>query len=280
MLFYRALLRLYPKSFRAEYGAEMMKDFAREPLWRVTIDTLVNAARVHADIARQDTRYALRSLGRSPGFTATAIAVAALGIGATTATFSIADHVLVRPLPFADPDRLVRLSEDHSSRGYPRMEPSPQNYRDWKRMATSFVGVEAFSGDNAVTIGRGDPVRLSGARVTGGAFALLGRQAALGRVLVESDAATTDNPVVISDRLWRTRFAADPNILGQTLSLNEATLVIVGVMPPDFHFPARDVDFWRLLRFSGSPSDNDRGNHYLAVMARLKPGVSFEPARA
>lgn len=281
MLFHRWLLRLYPKSFRAEYGAEMLKDFAREPLWRVTIDTLVNAARVHADITKQDLRYSLRSLMRTPGFTITAIAVAALGIGATTATFSIADHVLVRPLPFADPDTLVRLSEDHSSRGYPRMEPSPPNYRDWKQMATSsFDGIEAYSGDSAVLAGQGDPVRLVGARVSSGVFAMLGRQAAHGRVLTESDVTSTADAVVISDRLWRGRFAADPNVLGQTMPLNEATLVIVGVMPPDFHFPGRDTDFWRLMRFSDTPSNNDRGNHYLAVMARLKPGVSFERARS
>lgn len=116
---YRALLYLYPKSFRAEYGEEMSAVFARELrtatgtgvflfLARTFFDTLVNAAGVHGDITTQDLKYAVRSLGRTPGFTLTAVIVAALGIGATTATFTIADHVLLRPLPFADPDRLVR----------------------------------------------------------------------------------------------------------------------------------------------------------------------------
>ena len=292
MLLYRALLRLYPKSFRAEYGAEMVKDFARG--WRdqsaatramrlahAVIDVGVNAFGVHLDILKQDVRYASRSLRRTPGFTATAIAVAALGIGATTATFSTADHVLLRPLPFADPDHLVKLTEDHTTLGYPRMEPSPANYRDWKRLATSFESVEAYNGDTASLVGSGEPERVAGSQVTGGVFRLLGREAAIGRTLTESDVANdTNNAVVISDRLWRTKFASDPNVLGRTLLLDQTSLTVVGVMPPDFHFPARGTDFWRALRFSNSASDNSRGNHYLQVMARLKPGVSFEQARS
>ena len=249
MRFYRALLHLFPRSFRAEYGAEMTKDFARE--WSAArgfamlgliattiVDVVGNAMRVHADILAQDVRYAVRSLRRTPGFTITAIVVAALGIGATTATFSIADHVLLRPLPFADPDRLVRLTEDHTSIGYPRMEPSPPNYLDWKRMATSFESIEAFNGDSRSLVGSGEPERVVGATMAGGVFDLLGRQAAIGRTLTERDAAdASQNPVVISDRMWRTRFAADPAVLGRTLTLDNMTLVIVGVMPPDFYLP-------------------------------------------
>jgi predicted permease len=290
MRLYRLLLHLFPRSFRAEYGAEMQKDFQREwnsggarlPLMLTTIvDVAGNAAGVHADILQQDLKYAARSLRRTPGFTITAILVAALGIGATTATFSIADHVMLRPLPFADPDSVVRITEDHSSLGYPRMEPSPPNYLDWKRMATSFEGIEAYNGDNASLVGSGEPVRIAGARVAGGVFTLLGRQAALGRTLAESDATTeTQNPVVISDGLWRTRFAADPNVLGRTLTFDAATMVVVGVMPPDFHFPGRGTDFWRPIRFSDVNLDDRRNNNYLQVLARLKPGVSFEQAQA
>ena len=291
MRFYRALLHLFPRSFRAEYGAEMSKDFAREwntahgfaalGLILTTLgDVVGNAMRVHADILVQDVRYAVRSLRRTPGFTITAILVAALGIGATTATFSIADHVLLRPLPFADPDRLVRLTEDHTSIGYPRMEPSPPNYQDWKRMATA-LSIEAFNGDARSLVGSGEPERIVGATVGGGVFSLLGRQAAIGRTLSERDAADeTQNPVVISDRTWRTRFAADPNVLGRALTLDNTTLVIVGVMPPDFFFPTRDTEYWRLQRFSPANGDDRRGNNYLQVMARLKPGVTFEQARA
>ena len=290
MVIYHALLRLYPKSFRAEYGAEMLKDFNRQwqdlsggarigLLVRAIADTTANALGVHFDILKQDVRYALRSLGRTPGFTATAIAVAALGIGATTATFSTADHVLLRPLPFVDSDRLVRLTENHTALGYPRIEPSPPNYRDWKRMQTSFESIEAFNADSRSLAGSGEPERLLGSSVAGGVFALLGRPALIGRTLTEADVADeTNNAVVISDRLWRTKFASDPNVLGRTLSLDDATLSIIGVMPPDFHFPSRGTEYWRALRFSNSAADNSRGNHYLQVMARLKPGVSVEQA--
>ena len=160
MRFYRTLLHFFPRSFRAEYGAEMEKDFSRE--WaeaggaaRMTVligalgDVLSNAVRVHLDILRQDVKYSVRSLRRSPGFTATAIIVAALGIGATTATFSIADHVLLRPLPFRDADRLVKLTENHTSSGFPVIEPSPPNYKDWRRMATSFESIEGYGGSGA-----------------------------------------------------------------------------------------------------------------------------------
>jgi predicted permease len=291
MGFYRALLHLFPRSFRAEYGREMEAVFARE--WkaahdmdraalvaRTVADVSSNAVHVHFDILIQDVKYAARSLRRTPGFTITAILVSALGIGATTATFSIADHVLIRPLPFADPDALVKLTEDHTQFGYPRMEPSPPNYLDWRRMATSFDSIEAYNGDSGSIVGNGEPERVSGARVAGGVFRLLGRQAAIGRTLTESDMTIeTQRPVVISDRFWRTRFASDPNVLGRTLTLDSATLVIVGVMPADFNFPARNVDFWRGMRLNDQ-SDDRRNNNYLQVMARLKPGVSFAQAQA
>jgi predicted permease len=291
MSFYRALLYLYPKSFRAEYGEEMTAVFARELraasgggalllLVKTLFDTVVNAAGVHTDIAKQDISYALRSLGRTPGFTATAIVVAALGIGATTATFTIADHVLLRPLPFADPDRLVKLWETQASRGYSRLEPSPPNYFDWKRMAKSFEGVEAYGGAAATLLGNGEPERIAGQRVTGGVFHLLGRRAAIGRTLTEADITSDQNPIVISDRLWRTRFAGDPDVLGRTMTLDDGTSEIVGVMPPDFIFPDNDADFWRPFRFGTTRSDQDRTNQYLAVIARLKPTVTFEQARS
>jgi predicted permease len=289
-MLYRALLRLFPKSFRAEYGGEMTKDFARQwqsatGLGKVTLivvtiaDAFANAARVHLDVLIQDVRYAARSLRRTPGFTITAVLVAALGIGATTATFSIADHVLIRPFPFADSEALVTLTENHASLGYPQMEPSPPNYRDWKRLAKSFESIEAIAGDSRTLVGSGEPERITGSQVTGGVFQMLGRQAALGRTLIESDRTETQNAVVISDHFWRTRFGADAGVLGRTLQLDALTLTIVGVMPADFYFPGRGTEYWRILRLD-DPSNENRNNNYLAVMARLRPGVALEQARS
>jgi len=158
MRLYRLLLHLYPASFRAEYGAELRAVFAdrrreatslpaRLLLWiNVIADVVVSALQTHADLTRQDVRYAARMLARSPGFTVTAILVAAIGIGANTAVFSITDHVLLRPMPYADPSRLVRLWESRPLRSFGRLEPSPANYRDWKRRTRSFDNVVAFAG--------------------------------------------------------------------------------------------------------------------------------------
>jgi putative ABC transport system permease protein len=292
MRFYRALLHLYPRSFRAEYGAEMEKDFARE--WQASqgfgvtlvvttvIDVIGNSFRVHADILSQDLNYAVRSLRRTPGFTITAIVVAAIGIGATTAAFSIADHVLIRPLPFPQSHRLMQVWEDHAARGYPRLEPSPPNVQDWQRVAKSFEQLEPLASASGALTGRGEAQRINGFSVGPRLFQMLGRQAAIGRVLAVADAqADSEPPIVISDRLWRTTFAANPDVLGQTMTIDGNPHVIVGVMPPDFFFPTRDANFWRILRFGGAGSgDTDRQNHYLAVIGRLKDGVTVEDARA
>ena len=292
MQIYRVLLRLYPKSFRAEYGAEMEKDFARQ--WRgapagarawlligAAVDSVWNAARVHGDVTMQDVRYSLRSLRRTPGFSATVIAVAALGIGATTAAFSLADHVLIRALPFPESHRLVRVWQEMTSRGYARVEPSPPNFQDWQRQSTLFERLEAFTGFGGAMTGRGEATRIAGATVTPGMLPMLGRQAALGRILTEADAASESaRPIVISDRLWRSTFAASPDVVGQTLTLDRAAYNIIGVMPPDFYFPTRDTDFWRMLRFARDNGDDDRGNNYLQVIGRLKPGVSLDAAQS
>jgi putative ABC transport system permease protein len=290
---YRLLLRLFPASFRREYGDEMSAVFERRRrdaagtgatvrLWiHAVLDVMTNAARVHGDVLQQDLRYTLRTLGRSPAFTATAILVSALGLGATTAAFSMADHVLLRPLPFVDPDRLVKLWEDQSRLGYSRMELSPPNYLDWKRMSTSFEGIAAYTGASVNLVGLGEPERVDGTLATADLFQVLGRQAALGRALTLAD-GRSDAPrvVVISDGLWRRRFGSDPDALGRSVTLNDTTYTIVGVMPPDFRFPRRDVQFWTPLIFKEENGDDDRTNHYLNVLARLRPGVALGEARS
>lgn len=295
---YRMLLRLYPSSFRDEYGAEMRAIFARRhrdattagavaALWTRTIaDTLIDAAGIHADILRQDLRHTRRTLARMPGFAATVILVAALGIGATTASVTMADHVLVRPLPFAAPERLVKLYQSYP--GYARTELSAANYADWKRMSTSFEEMAAYHSMSVNLVGQSEPVRLDGAAVTTDLFHVLGAHAMLGRVFASSD-DRPDAPaaVLLSYDLWATAFGSDPAAVGRTITLvpsspsraTDRSHTIVGVMPRSFRFPQRTAAFWIARRWV--PGDfEDRDDHYIYAVARLKPDVSIEQARA
>ena len=167
MAIYRLLLFLYPAGFRVQYSTELCSLFARRLreasnplalllLWFETlIDILLTAVQSHWDIFRQDVIYTQRALKRSPGFAITAIGVAALGVGATTAAYTITDHALLRPLPFPESDRLVKLWEDMPP--YRQLEPSPPNYRDWKQMSKSFTAMAAFRGLSVAMVGAGDP---------------------------------------------------------------------------------------------------------------------------
>ena len=292
MKLYRALLRLYPSSFQAEYGREMTAIFAkryrdaRGPGARLALlagatgDTLVNAAIVHGRVLAQDLRYTFRSLLIARGFALTAILVAALGIGATTAAFSLADHVLVRPLPYPHADRLMKIWHDRTSRGYPRLEPSPGNYVDWKAASTQFEVMAAYAGYTAAFVGTGEPARVDGAQVEPDLFRVLSARAVFGRTLTEADMdPAAPRTIVLSEAMWRTMFAADPGILGRTIPLNDVPHTIVGVMPAEFMFPGRSTRYWVPLRFT--PRDLvDRTNYFLNVLGRLKEGVTMEQARA
>src|SRR5580698_8108367 len=156
MRLYRALLHLYPASFRAEYGEEMCAVLTQRQtsLLSATVEVLRNAPAVHWDILRQDLCYAARTLARAPGFTAVAILVLALGIGANTAVFSVTDYVLIRPLPFPAANRLVKVWENLP--GYSEMELSPADYRDWKKMNTVFEDMGGAAGVLVNLTGEGD----------------------------------------------------------------------------------------------------------------------------
>jgi predicted permease len=290
MRLYGALLRLYPASFRAEYGDPLRAMFA-ERLRQASglpavlalyvealLDILPNAARIHTDILRQDLRYTARALRRSPGFTLTAILVAGVGIGAATSTFSILDHVLIRPLPFRDPDRLVKIWE--SPRGYSRNEASPANFRDWKRLATSFEALAAYTPLSANLVGRREPERIDGAAVNAEFFDVLDARAAIGRTLTaDDDRPGAPGTVVLSYGIWKARFDAAAGILGTKVMLDGAPYEVVGVMPAGFSFPSRSTQVWKGLRFEESDFE-ERTNTYLQVVGRLKRGVALERARA
>jgi putative ABC transport system permease protein len=284
--FYRALLRLYPAGFRTEYRHELCAAFAERareyagplaPVRRVLAaitDVVPNAAAAHADLLRQDLRYAARSLRRTPGFAVTAILVVALGVGANTAAFSLADFVLVRPLPFPESDRLVKLWQ--RTPGYSRMELSPPNYRDWKATATSLDGMAAYNRRAVNLVGTAEPRRLETAAVTPDLFRVLGVPALAGRVIVPADSAN-DQVVVLSHALWQTHFGADPGVLGSVVRLDGTPFTVIGVMPPSFRFPDRSIEAWTPLLFSGDDF-LDRTNNFLEVVARLRDGVSVEQA--
>ena len=292
MRLYRALLLLLPASFRGEYGGQMCAVLARRraeatgplavvALWIETIgDLLTTAVLAHGDLLRQDLRHTFRSLRRSPGFATVAILMVSLGVGATTATFSMLDHVLIRPLPFPDPDRLIKLWQDQSFRGYPQMEVSPPNYRDWKRMTTSFESMAAYRGLVVNLVGEGDPQQLEGASVNAELFPMLGRRPLLGRLFsAADDREGAPGTVLLSHPLWKTRFAGDPNVVGRQVVLDGASFLVVGVMPADFYFPSRTTQIWTSMRFTAGDFA-DRTNVYLHVLGKLRPGVALPQARA
>lgn len=290
MFSYNTLLYLFPKSFRLEYADEMRRIFARRRreasgglqvlnLWTQTLlDVVPNALMAHADILRQDLRFTLRSLGRAPGFALTSVLVAALGVAATTAAFSVTDRVLIRPLPFAEPDRLVKVWENVP--GYPAMEPSPANYRDWLAMTRSFEALGAYAAVSMNLIGGADPLRIQGVAATANLLPVLGVPPMLGRLFNEDDAgAGAAGVVVLSYGLWQDSFGGREDVLGRAVRLDDATYSVVGVMPPQFAFPDRGTRLWTPLRFA-EDAYQDRNNAYLRVVGRLKKGVTLEQARS
>jgi predicted permease len=290
MNFYRLLLHLYPSSFRVEYGDEMSAIFALElrrrnglrarcGLWLATLaEVLFNAAMLHWEIARRDLFHSTRSLLHSPGFTATAVLLVTIGIGANVAVFTLANFVLVRPLPFPEPDRLVKVSEKHP--GYARMELSPANYRDLNASSSSFTALAAYNPSSMSLVGQGEPQRIDGASVTANLFSILDRPALIGRYFSQEDGqAGAPGAVVLSYSLWQSAFGGDRNILDKPVSLDNLPYTVIGVMPRDFRFPTRETQFWTPYRFK-EEDYQDRNNNYLMGIGRLKPGVSVAQARS
>jgi predicted permease len=289
MRFYRALLRLYPASFRDDYASELTHTFEESVRDRGRVaatlaavaDVVPNAIAVHWEILVQDLRYTARTLNGSRGFAVAAVLVTALGVGANTATFSVADFVLVRPLPFKDPDELVRLCEGpREGGGWGCMnELSPANYRDVTIATRSFEGWGAFTGSDVNLVGTGEPVRIPAVRVTAQLFPLLGVSPFAGRVFDTTRAGNDDaGSVVLSYGLWQSQFGGDDQILGTRLQLDGAPYVVIGVMPPAFSFPDDAPELWMPLLLREEDFLN-RGNTYLHAIGRLKPGVTFEQAR-
>jgi putative ABC transport system permease protein len=230
----------------------------------------------------QDLRHGARLLLRSPGFTAIALAALAIGIGANTAVFSVVYTLLVRPLPYRDAERLAVIWEHNLPRDRKNNVVSPGNFLHWREMQRSFDDMAAVSGSLGlsfkVTItGAGEPEEVPVQLVTASFFPVLGVNPALGRPFTAEEDKPGSRVVVISDRLWRRKFASDPSLLQKTITIDGTPRELVGIMPPGFSYLDKTVDVWVPMGFSAQ-ARTPRGR-WMNVAGRLKPGVTFEQAQ-
>lgn len=296
---FRALLSLYPASFRQRFGNEMVelfivrRDAARSPaaraaLWiavlydaaRSVIRERVPARRHIVEQLRQDTRHAWRVVRSTPGFSAFVILLMALGIGATTAVFSVVHAVLLRPLPFTEPERLMFVWEQrHAVR---RNTVGGHEFPEWKARSRSFAEMAAIAFDRDYSLtGAGDPAALYGVRVTSDFFKVMGVPPVAGQVFgPDADRPGNGDVAVLSHRLWTERFGADRSLIGRTIALNDRPHVVVAVMPPEFQFPASGAglapDLWTPI---AEPIQQYRGRHFLFVVGRLAPDATKAQAQ-
>ena len=230
----------------------------------------------------QDLRYGLRTLVKNPAFTSIAIVAIALGIGANSVIFSAVDAVLLRPLPFKNPEQLVMIWENATHLGFPKDTPSPANFLDWQKQATSFTGIAAMAESSFNLTGVGEPERLDGRRVSANLFELLGVPALLGRAFVPDDDKPGTHVVLLNYSLWQRRFGSDPGVVGRAIALNGKSYTVVGVMPRPMQLPGSGKwkdQVWVPIAFPAEEAAQ-RGSHFLEVIARMKPGVTLTQAQA
>ena len=240
----------------------------------------------------QDLRYAVRALRRTPGFTAAAVVTLALGIGATTTIFTVVNGVLLRSLPYANADRIANIWNDFGENAQSLPAVSPLDFRDYQRRSRTFESFAAASSGNVAGLsgnltGDGEPERVELATVTANFFPLFGVTPQYGRnFLPEEEVPQGPHVVMLSDRLWRSRYGADPRIVGSTIQLDGVAHTVVGVLPRDFHlalpaeaFLITDAEMWAPLQFDYGKAP-PRNYTFFTVFGRLKPGVTFAQAQA
>jgi putative ABC transport system permease protein len=286
---YRLLLRCYPGEFRDDYEREMLLAF-RERLshdrsvgigavlrlwWQLAVDSIVRAPGEHLDVLRQDVRYALRALRRAPVFAATAIATLALGVGANTAIFSVVHAVALRPLPYENADRLVRIWERNDSLNVESFAVSLPNYVSWRERLRT-MDVAAWRSGNVTLRGTGDPIRVQSVTIAADYFKVLSAKPVVGRIFLPSDeAAGAEQVALIRDSLWRNYFGSDARIVGTPVTIAGQPHTIIGVIA-ESSVPL-SAEFYMPLRID--LAKEDRSNHTTATIGRLKPGVTFEQAQ-
>ena len=259
-------------------GLEQVKESVRDIRMGVSLDTV-----------SQDLRYAFRALLRNPAFSSVAVLTLALGIGANTTIFTVVNGVLLKPLPYPDPDRLFMLWEKQLSDGS-LGTVAPANFADWRDQTHSFEKLAAIDPyPDFILSGSGDPHRLTGAAVSADFFSLLGVRMALGRdFLAEEDRPGHNQVVILSYPAWLRYFGAKPDVVGKPLTLNSSVFTVVGVLPREFSFVSEASDFqsrnhfelWTPLGLRSPPEAWQRGTHPLSVFARLKSGVPLQRAQA
>ncbi|MFZ0819935.1 MAG: ABC transporter permease [Candidatus Acidiferrales bacterium] len=260
------------RSARIEMGGpEQVKEEVRSARSGAWLETL-----------SQDIRFGARTLRKNPGFTAIVVLTLALGIGANSAIFSVVDAVLLRPLPYRQPERLVTVFESKAPNDFlSRGAVSPANFLDWRVQNSVFdqIGAVMLPGYNITGTDR--PERIFGANISGGMLHMVGSQPLLGREFDAADDRPGAAPVLmISQSLWQRRFGGDPQIIGKSLRMGTVSFTVVGILPADLQFPLSDLDVWVPLEQIIPPRDMQfRDAHYLDVFARLKPGVTLSQAR-
>ena len=229
----------------------------------------------------QDLRYAYRSLIKSPGFTAVAVACLALGIGVNAAIFSVVDGVVINPHSYPEPDRLVVIHATNHEQRINRIGPSYADVKDVREATATLESVAAFA-NRSLTIsgGQGDPERYAGMTVNWNLFGMLGVQPIVGRDFTEADDRPGAEPVVLlSHELWELRYQKDPSIVGQAITINGVAHTVIGVMPEEFFFPENERLWVTIAPYQDSSPRDDRGSVH-SVFARLKPGVSRQQAES
>ena len=290
---YRRLLRLYPREFQEEYGAEMSylyraraRNEGAVSLWLALLTDLFRTApKEQLNVLMQDIRHAFRLFSRTPIVTATALLTIALGVGGSTAVFSVVYAVMLRPLPYPAPDRLVELFDDNPRANRPMMRVSTPNYLSWAERATSMEALAAFNGADVTITDHGEPERLPGSAITAPMFSVLGLPPLAGRGFrAEDERPGAPRVAVVGEVLWRRRFGGDAAIVGQSITLNGERHQIIGVVPRAF----RDVGRSQVgsagapqifVPLTIDPARENRGNHVVRVVGRLRPGVPLDRAR-
>ncbi len=256
------------RAARREFGnVGLMKEVTRDVWgWR-WLEELV-----------EDVQFGLRMLRKNPGFVATAVLTLALGIGANTAIFSVVDAILLRPLPYPEPDRLVRIWESSPKRDVVRNSVNPLNFLDWRDHSESFVSMAALASLVTNLSANGQPIAVQGMQVTPEFFSVLQVGPLLGRTFNAADGIPgQDHGVILSYQLWQSQFGADPGIVGQKIDVNGEPGEVIGVMPKGFSFPEIKAEVWTPLALT-SPAWRE-GGRFLRVIARLKAGITLEQAR-